>query len=81
MFIKLSIIELKEFLMNRKLPTFRSDLVDEVFPGEISVTEDNFAVIAVKAEKKISGTANPVMHYWSKNESDKLVIEFVMVIS
>lgn len=81
MFIKLSVIELKEFLVNRKLPTFRSDLVDEVFPGEISVTEGNCAVIAVKAEKKISGTPNPVMHYWSRNESDKLVIEFAMVIS
>ena len=81
MFIKLSVPELKEFLTNRKLPTFRSDLVDENFPGEISVIEGNCAIIAVKAEKKVSGTANPVMHYWSRNESEKLVIEFAVIIS
>jgi hypothetical protein len=41
MFIKLSVVELREFLINRKLPIFRSDLVDEVFPGDVSVTEGN----------------------------------------
>ena len=39
MFVKLSIPELKEFLINKNLPTFRSNMVDENFTGEISIEE------------------------------------------
>mgnify|MGYP003692443755 CR=1 FL=1 len=55
--------------------------MDEKFLGEIEVEEGEFVVVAVKGEKKAVATANPVLHFWSKGEIDKIVIEFVMVIS
>jgi hypothetical protein len=50
-FVSLSLQELKEFLMERKLPQFKSSLWDEKFPGEIDIKEGNSIVITLRAEK------------------------------
>lgn len=81
MFVKLTLPELKEFLLSKNLPKFNSNIVDEKFRGEILMEDGNWVIVALKGEKKAVATANPVLHFWSKNETNKLVIEFVMVVT
>ena len=71
-FCKLSTKELKEFLINRKLPDFQSSMLDESFPGSIAIDEGNWIIATIKTDKKGS---------LKERLSDRLVVEFVLIIS
>lgn len=51
LFTHLSLVELKEFLINRRLPQFKSHLADESFPGEIQLDLGPHIIVALRAEK------------------------------
>jgi hypothetical protein len=80
-FVKLSIKEMKEFMVNHKLPPFNQTITDENFPGNIAMSEGDFVVLTLRAEKRVSGKENPAFVYWAKNEMEKLIIEFVLVVN
>ena len=53
-FAKLSIKEMKEYLLNRKLPEFQNNSYDDSFPGCIALEEGNCIIITLKTDKKAS---------------------------